>query len=147
MKCRTCMADKPDDAFYMSNKTRCKECVKAAVRENRLNNIDHYRSFDRGRANLPHRVDARIKYRQTDAYRISHALATKKWKVANAIRRQAHLKVRSAIREGALVPEPCFVCGAKAEAHHPDYDAPLAVSWLCPPHHKQAHALMKELIR
>ena len=34
---------------------KCIECTKADVRENRLNKIDHYRSFDRGRANLPHR--------------------------------------------------------------------------------------------
>lgn len=34
----------------------------------------------------------------------------------------------------------CKDC-SKPEAHHPDYANPLDVVWLCPAHHKQAHAL------
>lgn len=147
MKCQACMRSLDPSDFYVSNRARCKECVKASVRENRLNNIDHYRSFDRGRANLPHRVDARLKYQQTDAFRISHAVSTKRWVVANAIRRQAHFAVSNAIRDKRLAPQPCFVCGEKADAHHPDYSAPLAVSWLCRPHHAQLHAEHRDRVR
>jgi len=52
-------------------------------------------------------------------------------------------KGASALRDGKIIALPCFVCGLKAEAHHPNYDAPLDVIWLCPPHHKQTHALAK----
>lgn len=43
---------------------------------------------------------------------------------------------------GLLKKQPCWVCGEKAIAHHPDYDRPLDVVWLCQPHHKQTHALV-----
>jgi hypothetical protein len=38
-------------------------------------------------------------------------------------------------RRGKLVEQPCEVCGAKAEMHHPDYSKPLEVRWLCTRHH------------
>ena len=53
----------------------------------------------------------------------------------------AHNVVRNALRLGVLQRQPCAVCGAeKAEAHHPDYDRPYDVQWLCPTHHKAVHA-------
>jgi hypothetical protein len=39
---------------------------------------------------------------------------------------------------------PCLLCGEKAEAHHTDYDMLLDVIWLCPAHHKQAHAMARK---
>jgi hypothetical protein len=59
-------------------------------------------------------------------------------------KRAAQYAVSNAVRSGKLIPLPCFICGIKAEAHHPDYDQPLSVVWLCPSHHKQAHALVKK---
>jgi hypothetical protein len=147
MKCKACLIDLPESSFYASNKAKCKECFKASVRANRLSKIDHYRSFDRGRANLPHRVDARLRYQQTDAFRISHAVASKRWDVANAIRKNAAVAVNNAVRDGRLLPLPCLECGAKAQAHHPDYSAPLAVSWLCSTHHAQLHKEHRERMR
>ena len=55
-------------------------------------------------------------------------------------RKKAHMKVYHAIKNGVLIKEPCFICGEKAQAHHPDYSRPLDVVWLCAPHHHQAHA-------
>ena len=64
-----------------------------------------------------------------EAWRLRHLQAT--W---------AHSATRSAIRRGLIQPQPCAVCGdPKAEAHHPDYDRPLLVEWLCRKHHKAAH--------
>lgn len=52
----------------------------------------------------------------------------------------AHMATRSAIRRGLIQRQPCADCGSiKAEAHHPDYDRPLDVVWLCRKHHKAAH--------
>lgn len=139
LTCRDCLLSLPKDAFYASNGSRCKECIKAAVRANRLAKIDHYRQFDRLRSNLPHRVEARRQYQQTPQGRLAMARANKRWQVSNAIRRAAHIAVGNAVRDGRLEPQPCFVCGAKADAHHADYDAPLAVTWLCKLHHAQTH--------
>ena len=46
---------------------KCKECNKKDVKENYRINIDHYSKYERGRANLPHRVKARDDYAQTEA--------------------------------------------------------------------------------
>lgn len=46
-------------------------------------------------------------------------------------------------KRGKLVPEPCEVCGEKAEKHHDDYSKPLGVRWLCPTHHRQWHNNLK----
>ena len=56
-------------------------------------------------------------------------------------RRAAHRAVTRAIKNGTLVPEPCKICGKsqRVEAHHPDYDKPLQVDWLCSAHHREKH--------
>ena len=56
----------------------------------------------------------------------------------------AHQMVRNPLRLGVIERQPCAICGdEKAEAHHPDYDRPLAVTWLCRVHHLAAHAATK----
>lgn len=129
MKCKTCGSDKPVADFYASNKTRCKECVKASAREHRLEKIDYYRQYDRMRASQPHRMANN--YAQSQG-----------WRQEFPNRRRAQGQVQHALRSGKLTKQPCWVCGEKAVAHHPDYDRPLDVVWLCQPHHKQAHALV-----
>lgn len=48
--------------------------------------------------------------------------------------------ISTAVRYGDMEPLPCFVCGnALTVGHHPDYDAPLDVVWLCRLHHAQLH--------
>lgn len=59
----------------------------------------------------------------------------------HAIRIAARLMVRNAIRRGDLARGPCECCGAeKVDAHHDDYEKPLAVRWLCRIHHSDLHA-------
>jgi hypothetical protein len=147
MRCKTCLLDLAPSAFYASNQAQCKECIKASVKQNRREKIEYYRSYDRMRSNLPHRVHARLTYSITDAARISQAVAKKKWAVANALRKKATTTVQNAIRDKRLERQPCFICGAKAQAHHPDYNAPLAVSWLCCTHHAQTHREHREWLR
>lgn len=62
------------------------------------------------------------------------------WRKRNPKKVWAHVATKSAIRRGLLIPAPCEVCGeAKTEAHHPDYDRPLLVQWLCRKHHRAVH--------
>jgi hypothetical protein len=49
--------------------------------------------------------------------------------------------LNSAVYRGVVKPQPCWVCGDRAEAHHPDYSSPLDVVWLCNSHHREAHEL------
>lgn len=51
-------------------------------------------------------------------------------------RLHAYNQIAYAKKKGILIPQPCIGCGAKAEAHHPDYDKPLEVIWVCKAHHR-----------
>lgn len=64
----------------------------------------------------------------------------REWRNKNPRRYLAHLYVQNALRCGLIHKGPCEVCGAvKADAHHDDYERPLAVRFLCRKHHAQHH--------
>jgi hypothetical protein len=48
-------------------------------------------------------------------------------------------RTASAIASGKLIRKPCRICGAKAQAHHTDYNDHLAIDWLCQTHHAAEH--------
>jgi len=140
MYCKFCETEKNGAEFYASNKGKCKECVKTAVKKNRSENAEYYKEFDRKRAMLPHRVKARKEYAQTEKGKESHKRSKKKWLDKNTIKRAAHIMVGNYIRDGKLVKKPCEICGMeKVHAHHDDYARPLDVRWLCEIHHRQWH--------
>jgi hypothetical protein len=87
----------------------------------------------------------RKEYMATTEGKDAHSRATTAWKEKNAVRRAAHVILGNAVKNGRVMKHPCWVCGEAAEAHHPDYSRPLDVVWLCSAHHKQAHALVKNI--
>lgn len=134
--CTACGADKPLSAFYDRTK-RCKECVKERVRRNREAKVEMYRAYDRARSTMPHRMELRRK-------------TTMQWAQANPDRRKAQVVLGNALRDGRIIAWPvCALpdCQGKPEAHHPHYGMPLDVVWLCPAHHKQAHAMARRIIK
>lgn len=144
-KCKICGATEETAEFYPKKNSYCKKHWKQYVKEGRSKNIEYYREYDRSRANMPHRVEAIEIYQKTIAFAESHQKACKKYKELNPQRRSAQLELGNAVRSGKINPLPCFSCGCeKTEAHHPDYSRPLDVVWLCPVHHKQAHAMAKK---
>ena len=46
------------------------------------------------------------------------------------------------IRRGTLKKEPCCICAAPAQAHHPDYGNPRLVEWYCKLHHVEVHRVL-----
>lgn len=63
--------------------------------------------------------------------------------------KQKRLKARSdlnhAIQQGKINRLPCRLCGKKqSQAHHPDYNKPLDVEWLCLDCHWQIHKTIYE---
>lgn len=131
--CRTCGEFRPLSDYYAHTAMAdghlniCKSCVKERVASHRLINIEKIREYDRDRAKLPHRVANNTQ--NTKIYR-SHFKQ----------RASANSKVSRAVANGKLTKLPCAVCGAsRVEGHHPDYDRPLDVVWLCAAHHKQIH--------
>jgi len=146
MRCKQCLTEKDASAFYVSNRTRCKECIKAAVRANYQENREHFRAYEKARASQPHRVAARREYQATLNGRLRHAAANQRWMNAHPERKRATTQVNNAITRGKLRRLPCLVCGEQpAEGHHPDYSRPLDVMWLCNEHHRAAHAASEEL--
>lgn len=95
-------------------------------------------NIDEGRA-------AKRAYQKTDAGKAAHAAANKAYRQRNKKKLAAHNAIAKAILRGKMVPHPCWACGEKAEAHHPDYDEPMLVVWLCQPHHTEVHNLGKQL--
>ena len=59
--------------------SKCKECIKANVKTYATANAEKIREYERGRANLPHRVAIRREYAQTDGGRVAHRRATRKY--------------------------------------------------------------------
>lgn len=64
----------------------------------------------------------------------------RRYKEANREKIDAHNAVKSALTRKILTKEPCLACGEmKVDAHHPDYNYPLNVIWLCRKHHREIH--------
>lgn len=71
-----------------------------------------------------------------------------KWRRSHPKATWAHQCLRSAVKRGLVIQIACEVCGdTDTEAHHPDYDRPMDVRWLCRRHHKAVHARLKEGVR
>lgn len=146
--CKDCGQVKPIAEFYKQpsnadgHRNECKSCWYKRVKENVKANPDHYRKYNREYANLPHRVQAIAKYMKTPSGKKAHDKASSNWEMKNPKRMTAIQVLNNAMRYGKIERYPCWICGAtKVHGHHPDYDQPLDVVWLCPKHHKQAHEL------
>jgi len=151
-KCFKCCVELPLEKFYKHAQmadgrlNKCVECTKSDVKKHRLENIEHFRSYDKYRASAPHRVAARKEYRATKQGKAAVQRSHKKWGERNPERKAAQHAVSNALRDGKITRLHCFVCGdAKTQAHHADYSNSLGVTWLCDPHHKQVHREFKEL--
>src|SRR5579872_4256376 len=54
---------------------------------------------------------------------------------------KARALVTKLVKEGKLQRQPCIKCGnPKSHGHHPDYNFPDQVIWLCAFHHAREHA-------
>jgi len=111
---------------------KCRECARADTMQNRRKRVDYYRDYDRMRAQRPERAARRQQRarRQRDEQ-------SQKYK--------ARTGAGNALRDGRLRREPCYFCGATTdiEMHHPDYDQPLRVYWLCRRCHRKVDGMTK----
>jgi len=81
-------------------------------------------------------------YLATPEGKAAHKRATEKWQEQNKLRRAAHVILNNALKYKTIERQLCWVCGTKAEAHHPDYSRPLDVVWLCKKHHHEVHQMI-----
>jgi 5-methylcytosine-specific restriction endonuclease McrA len=75
--CKGCGVEKDLSEYYKHPRmadghlNKCKVCVSARVRENRRERLEQYAQYERSRANLPHRVEARRKYEESHKEQIA----------------------------------------------------------------------------
>lgn len=148
-RCKSCGRHQDATGFYESNRSRCKECVKKDVRDNRADNIDYYRSYDRKRyRENDHRKEAARKSANSPAGKASQDRSRERAK--GTPERRARSAVGNAIRDGRLERgTECFFCGGdtRLQAHHHDYSRPLDVFWLCASCHGKLHTVNGDFLR
>lgn len=144
--CNVCNEEKPLSEFYTNAgmrdgyQNRCKNCTKSASTERalRMSKDAEWRAAEAER----HRAKAR-RYRaegRANPVPLEKRRETlRRHRLKYPERARAREAVARAIRTKKLIPKPCEKCGRKAQAHHDDYTKPLAVRWLCPAHHAEAH--------
>lgn len=92
--CKGCGVEKDLVEFYAAVRNldgrmgKCRSCVKSGVRKNRRDRREQYAEYERFRANLPHRVEARRKYQEEHREQIVEY--KRAWTEANAARTAAH---------------------------------------------------------
>lgn len=119
-----------------------REGERKSWREYGERNRDRRRSYHRAHyAETAEQVIARTgTYAQTPAGREARATAQQNQKQRAPEKIAARHAVKVAMQQGFMVRQPCERCSAEpAEAHHPDYSRPLAVTWLCRPCHLAEH--------
>jgi 5-methylcytosine-specific restriction endonuclease McrA len=85
--CKGCGVEKSLAEFYKHPQkadghfNKCKVCVSARVRANRRERLEQYAQYEKARANLPHRVEARRKYQEEHKEQISEY--KKRWAEEN----------------------------------------------------------------
>ena len=85
--CTECGVEKDSSEFYAASRksdrrmSKCKSCFKERAREYRRSHREQIAQFERTRANMPHRVEARRKYLEEHKEQISEY--KKRWSEEN----------------------------------------------------------------
>lgn len=148
-RCYSCLQEKELTEFRKQKSCRdglqpwCKQCKAVKDKETRERNGTAI--SDRKRIWRQKNIERLTENRKAYYAENKAALLARNadYMASNIKIAHAHRIFHQAIKSGKVIRQPCFVCGyEKVEGHHPNYDAPLDVVWLCRMHHRQAHALV-----
>ena len=133
--CGRCKQEKPIAEFYKGKRTQtwCKACKLEYQKEyiKRPGVRKRFKDYRDGYYNRPE-VKERIKEYVKECEKHPEY----------KLKRVARNYLRYRVRQGEIIKEPCVMCEQpQAEAHHPDYNQPLIVVWLCPSCHRELHHL------
>lgn len=136
--CRDCKKKKALREYYVHKQmgdghlNKCKDCVKDRIR----------RYWDDGRGK---EVDK--KRQQKPARKEWQRLYSAKMRKKHYKKSQCRIRFWNEYAKGMIEKLPCSQCGTTklVEAHHPDYDKPFKIKWLCSYHHKEWHRNNKAL--
>jgi hypothetical protein len=130
---------------YMSY---CKECRKTHDKK--------YRDSEKGKQKIKeyHKAYGRTTQRKAYVKTLNHRPDMKqKQKIRmhkynvdpkNKIKHAAQQKARYAIKTGKLLKDICFICGkSNTKGHHPNYNNPLYIVFLCDDCHHNINKILK----
>jgi ribosomal protein S27AE len=120
----------------------CKDCVRSRTLLNLKNKADYYKEYEKKRAMLPHRVEARKEYQKTESGKAAKKRAITKYHRKYPMTYAAKVIFGNAVRDGKVKKEYlCSNCGSdnQIQGHHDDYTKPLDVRWLCLKCHAEWH--------
>lgn len=130
--CSKCKNLKEDKEFYKDKRSKdglyswCKKCHLE------INKNNSYKYFK--------------KYKYKIKYTEKMAKYFKEYR-KNPINRKKGLcrsKTGKLVKWGKIKKLPCKICGDKeVQIHHPDYNNPFKVEFLCSKHHRELHNLLK----
>ena len=90
--------------------------------------------------NKEHVIERQRLWRRTKKGKFLTKEREKRYAKKYRFKRLAKDAVNNAVRSGKLIKMPCVKCGSiKSQGHHPDYNKPLEVIWLCHEHHHEIH--------
>ena len=150
--CTTCGIEKTLSDFNKDKNLKdghaycCKDCVRIYKKKYREKNLDKLKEYDRRRANLPHREQARKLYAETEKGKHVGRKSVDRWSMLNEVKIKAQDKLHKAVASGKIQRKPCSICGdLRAQGHHEDYTKPLEVVWYCQKHHSLRHKELREM--
>lgn len=130
----------------------CKNCSCEAAAIFYRNNIEAKRAYDYVRNRLPDVVKRKSEWKKTDRVRAYNReyqkLRAQKdcvkrskalWRANNPEKKKAEARAQYVHRQ----KQPCEWCGHEERVvrHHPDYNKPLDIMWLCNPCHSLWHKM------
>jgi hypothetical protein len=143
-KCRACGKELLISCFYKHRQMKdgvlnqCIDCVKTRVKIYRTKNLEEIQRYDRLRGRTLHRKLRVQEYAKNNRAKLNKI--SSEWGKRNRVKTRAQASARRAIKKGILKKKCCEVCSnKKVEAHHPNYNEPLKVVWLCRQHHAEVH--------
>lgn len=141
--CFKCKNIKPISEFYKHSAmkygylNKCKECciknTSKHYKENIKNPLFVLVKREKARINKKPLLNKRNRIKD-------------EWINKNPEKRNAHIAVNNALRDGRITKYCCEECfNDNVQAHHKDYSKPLEVTWLCIKCHNKFHVREREL--
>ena len=132
--CNRCKLEKDISGFGKDIKkadgfnSRCLECDRELCKryycEHRQEKLEKFREY----AQTP------------EGRKTRNNASNNRYKKASPLVREARWRFREAVKSGKIEKGLCVLCGSsKVEGHHPDYNEPLGIVWLCRKHHTGLH--------
>ncbi len=156
--CSKCQKEKNIDDFY-KNESKCKECILKRQKEYRKDNKTKISERNKIYAKSEKGKGVQRKYNDSEkgksrGKRFSQTIKGKAGQIRvtnNQFKKHperliALNTVRNALRKKEIEKQSCIICNdINVEAHHPNYDFPLKIIWLCIFHHKALHKINRFL--